>query len=222
MPESASGPASSPTNDRADARRRQILEAARACVLQSGFHGSSMQEIAQAGGLSVGQIYRYFENKEAVIAALAAQDIAEMRERFELDQARGPIKDALIAQCTGAIDRSVQADRAAVFLEVVAEAARNPKVLAIVQAGDAEERAMHQAMIRLACPAEVSDEDLAVRAEVLAALLDGLAMRAVIRPLEAPDHPGRAALYRELKPVLTALFAAPPAATHNDAEPGQV
>jgi AcrR family transcriptional regulator len=47
-----------------------------------GFHGASMADIAKAAGLSVGQIYRYFENKEAIIAAIVAQDLAEMREKF--------------------------------------------------------------------------------------------------------------------------------------------
>lgn len=217
-PGPASGSPSGSTTDKADARRRQILEAARACVLQAGFHGSSIHEIAQAAGLSVGQIYRYFDNKEAIIAALASQDIADMRERFALDTARGPLKDALIAQCSDAVDRSVRADRATVFLEVVAEAARNPKVLAIVQAADADERAMHQTMLRLACPPDVTDAEVEIRAEVLAALFDGLAMRAVIRPLEGSDHPGREALYRGLKPVLGALLSGPSAATHNSSK----
>ena len=47
-----------------EARREQILDAACDCVRRAGFHGASMAEIAQAAGVSVGQIYRYFENKE--------------------------------------------------------------------------------------------------------------------------------------------------------------
>lgn len=49
----------------AETRRQQIVDAASACARRSGFHGASMAEIAQTAGLSVGQIYRYFENKEA-------------------------------------------------------------------------------------------------------------------------------------------------------------
>ena len=40
------------------------------------------RDIVKAAGLSVGQIYRYFENKEAMVAAIVAQDLAEMREKF--------------------------------------------------------------------------------------------------------------------------------------------
>ncbi len=46
-----------------ESRRQQILDAACDQVRQSGFHGASMADIARAAGLSVGQIYRYFENK---------------------------------------------------------------------------------------------------------------------------------------------------------------
>jgi len=74
--------ANTPCRPTPEARRQQILDAACDCVRQAGFHGASMAEIAKAAGLSVGQIYRYFENKEAIIAAIVAQDLAEMREKF--------------------------------------------------------------------------------------------------------------------------------------------
>jgi AcrR family transcriptional regulator len=195
---------------KADARRRQILEAARRCVLQAGFHGSSMQQIAQASSLSVGQIYRYFENKEAMIAALAAQDIADLRERFAaIEAAEGPLVKSTLVQCVEAIDRSIQADRAAVLLEVVAEAARNPKIAAVVQAADADERALRFNMLRRVCPAEVSDAEIGARAEILAAIFDGLAVRAIMRPMDEPGRPDRGALLKALKPVIEALLGEP-------------
>src|ERR1700733_12776427 len=71
------------------ARRRQMLAAPSSCARRAGFHGASMAEIAQAANLSVGQIYRYFENKEAIIAAIVAQDHAAMREKFARLEASG-------------------------------------------------------------------------------------------------------------------------------------
>lgn len=195
---------------KADARRRQILDAARICVLQAGFHGSSMQQIAQVADLSVGQIYRYFDNKEAIIAALAAQDIAEKRERFAaLDASETPLIRSLLSQCAEAVDHSTQADRASLLLEVVAEAARNPKVHAIVKAADSDERALHRSMLRLACPADVSEDEIETRAEVLAAIFDGLAMRAVIRPMDDAGRPGRKALLQTLRPIVEGLLSGP-------------
>ncbi len=101
-----------------------------------------MAEIAKAAGLSVGQIYRYFENKEAIIAAIVAQDLAEMREKFaEMESRPGNLVDALSEHLPEAVDKCFDLGRAALTLEVLAEASRNPKVAAILRAADAQERA---------------------------------------------------------------------------------
>ena len=52
-------------------RREQILKAAMVCFAKRGFHQTSMHDISAEAGISVGLIYRYFENKEAVISAMA-------------------------------------------------------------------------------------------------------------------------------------------------------
>jgi TetR/AcrR family transcriptional regulator, transcriptional repressor of aconitase len=59
-----------------EARRTQILEAARECILESGIHGASMRDIMSAAGLSTGAVYSYFESKEEIILALAEQVLA--------------------------------------------------------------------------------------------------------------------------------------------------
>jgi AcrR family transcriptional regulator len=169
-----------------------------------------MQQIAQVADLSVGQIYRYFDNKEAIIAAIAAEDIADKRERYAaLDDSETPLIRSLLSQCAEAVDRLTQADRACLLIEVVAEAARNPKVNAIVRAADTEERALHRSMLRLVCPPDVSDAEIETRAEVLAALFDGLAMRAVIRPMTEADRPDRKALLQTLRPIVEGLLSGP-------------
>ena len=48
-------------------RRQQILDAARAMVLQYGVTAVSIQQIAKKAELSVGTIYLYFENKEEIL-----------------------------------------------------------------------------------------------------------------------------------------------------------
>src|ERR1700754_2788147 len=109
-----------------ESRRQQILDAACERVSQSGFHGASMAEIAKAAGLSVGQIYRYFENKEAIIAAIVAQDLAEMREKFaEMESRPGDLLDALSEHLPEAVDKCFDLGRASLTLEVLAEASRN-------------------------------------------------------------------------------------------------
>lgn len=166
-----------------EARRQQILDAACDCVRQAGFHGASMAEIAKAAGLSVGQIYRYFENKEAMIAAIVAQDLAEMREKFaEMETRPGTLLDAITEQLPDAIDKCFDSGRAALVLEVLAEAARNPKVSAIVRAADEQERIFATTMMARSRKPEWSDAEFQARCEVVGMLFDGMVMRAVNHP----------------------------------------
>ena len=65
-------------------RRSQILDAALVCFAKHGFHQASMHDISAEAGISVGLIYRYFENKEAVIAAIYLDGGLEPASAFVL------------------------------------------------------------------------------------------------------------------------------------------
>jgi len=166
-----------------ESRRQQILDAVCERVRQSGFHGASMADIAKAAGLSVGQIYRYFENKEAIIAAIVAQDLAEMRDKFdELESQPGSLSDAIVDLMPEAIDKCFDPRRAALALEVVAEAARNPKVAAIVRAADVQERELARTMMERDRKPEWTEAEFQARCEVVGMVFDGLLMRGVNHP----------------------------------------
>jgi AcrR family transcriptional regulator len=166
-----------------EARRQQILDAACDCVRQAGFHGASMAEIAKAAGLSVGQIYRYFENKEAIIGAIVGQDLAEMRAKFaEMESRPGDLVDAMAEHLPEAVDKCFDPGRAALTLEVLAEAARNPKVAAIVRAADEQERAYAQVMLDRSRKPEWSEAEFQARCEAVGMLFDGMIMRSVNHP----------------------------------------
>jgi AcrR family transcriptional regulator len=185
-----------------EARRQQILDAASDCVRRAGFHGASMADIAKAAGLSVGQIYRYFENKEAIIAAIVAQDLAEMREKFaELESQPGTLLAVITEHMPEAVDKCYDLAKAALVLEVLAEAARNPKVAAIVRAADAQERALAQSMLERDRKPDWSDAEFGARGEVLGMLFDGMIMRAVNNPT-----PDRAALVKVLQATVKGLL----------------
>src|SRR5436190_19425266 len=64
-------------------RRTQILDAALVCFAKRGFHQASMHDISAEAGISVGLIYRYFQNKEAVIAAMADRHKKQIHELLE-------------------------------------------------------------------------------------------------------------------------------------------
>ena len=186
-----------------EARRQQILDAACDCVRQAGFHGASMAEIAKTAGLSVGQIYRYFENKEAIIAAIVAQDLAEMREKFaEMESRPGSLIDALSEHLPEAVDKCFDLGRAALTLEVLAEASRNPKVAAILRAADEQERVYAQAMLDRSRKPEWSDAEFQARCEAVGLLFDGMIIRAVNHP-DTDRGPLTEVLRRTLRQLLS-------------------
>jgi TetR/AcrR family transcriptional regulator, transcriptional repressor of aconitase len=61
------------THEYRDARRDQILSAARRCFLRNGFHATSVQDLVAESGLSSGAVYRYFASKDDVIIAIAEE-----------------------------------------------------------------------------------------------------------------------------------------------------
>lgn len=59
--------------ERREARRAEIVAAARRCFSRDGFHQTSMPDIAAEAGLSTGAPYRYFSSKEEIILEIAGQ-----------------------------------------------------------------------------------------------------------------------------------------------------
>jgi len=55
------------------ARREAILDAAQELVAAQGYHGMRMDSVAEAVELSKGTLYLYFENKDALCAAVATR-----------------------------------------------------------------------------------------------------------------------------------------------------
>jgi AcrR family transcriptional regulator len=60
----------------------EILRAVRMAFVEKGFDGASMQDLARAAGMSVGNFYRYFPSKDAIITQLIALDMAEIEAEF--------------------------------------------------------------------------------------------------------------------------------------------
>jgi AcrR family transcriptional regulator len=72
---------------RADTRRHEILEGALLAMRDHGLHRAGMRDIARAAGLSTGNLYYYFRNKEELV--YACQDRALDRLIDVLDSAKG-------------------------------------------------------------------------------------------------------------------------------------
>src|SRR4051812_23287347 len=61
-----------PATEEESAKRRQIIDGARAVFLAQGFDAASMGEIARAAGVSKGTLYVYFKSKEDLFGAIVS------------------------------------------------------------------------------------------------------------------------------------------------------
>jgi TetR/AcrR family transcriptional regulator, repressor for uid operon len=168
---------------RAQVRRQQILDAAAACFVREGFHGSSIAKISKAAGMSPGHIYHFFESKEAIIAALVQRKLERSLEVVLHFESADDLFQAMIDRVEMGLDEKTDLDTAALEMEILAEAARNPTVAAIVRNADAAKRARLRSLYiaaRQARGLEVADD--AAAAEVLMALFEGLSARAISHP----------------------------------------
>ncbi len=68
------------------AKRRQILEGARAVFLEHGFDAASMGDIARGAGVSKGTLYVYFDSKEELFQTIVEEECkAQAEQVFALD-----------------------------------------------------------------------------------------------------------------------------------------
>ena len=55
-----------------------ILEAAKRVLIQEGYEAATTNRVAEVAGVSIGSLYQYFPNKEALIASLAEAHLDEI------------------------------------------------------------------------------------------------------------------------------------------------
>jgi TetR/AcrR family transcriptional repressor of uid operon len=114
-------------------RRAQILEAAIACFAKRGFHQTSMHDISAEAGISVGLIYRYFANKEAVIAAMADRHKSEIQDLLERARQAATLFESLEILFTAHCSESSPKVLSAFVVDLYAEASRNPPIADLVR-----------------------------------------------------------------------------------------
>src|ERR1700746_558853 len=114
-------------------RPAQILDAALVCFAQRGFHQTSMHDISTEAGISVGLIYRYFANKEAVISAMAARHKQEIHEVLERARQAPTLLESLEILFTAHCCENSPQIQSAFVVDLYAESARNPQMADLVR-----------------------------------------------------------------------------------------
>jgi len=166
-------------------RPAQILEAAMVCFAKRGFHQASMHDISAEAGISVGLIYRYFENKEAVIAAMADRHEKEIHDVLERARQAPSLLESLEVLFTAHCCENSPKVQSAFVVDLYAEASRNPQVANLVRG--VLQTAMEGLTDLIArAPEAKSAHDLMPNemAELIFAVGRGMLMRDVLQPPE--------------------------------------
>jgi len=116
-----------------DARRDQILAAARRCFLRDGFHATSMQDLFTEAGLSSGAVYSYFASKDDMIIAIAEENMRGVIEtiRTVITQRPDSPAGAAIAEALDVLHaEDARSGIGKLAVIVWGEALRNPSLAA--------------------------------------------------------------------------------------------
>jgi AcrR family transcriptional regulator len=76
-------PRKSPRQARSQATVTAILDAAARVLIERGYAATNTNVVAELAGVSVGSLYQYFPNKDALIAALHERHAREMNQVVE-------------------------------------------------------------------------------------------------------------------------------------------
>ncbi|MGK3209241.1 TetR/AcrR family transcriptional regulator [Amycolatopsis sp. MEPSY49] len=107
-----------------DARRRQILDAARARFATHGFTRTSMTDLVEASGLSVGAIYRYFKGKDEIVTAICEEASQALPAELTAESVREFVEHIRTM--------AREEDHARLVAQIYAEAAVSPPLAALV------------------------------------------------------------------------------------------
>jgi AcrR family transcriptional regulator len=153
----------------ADNLQTQIVSAARSRFRHYGFAKTSMQEIAEDCGMSAANLYRYYENKQGIAAAVIKTDLTQLYDacRQAVELAGPHVAPALIALFGASIETTRrQLKQAPLLFELSMAVTREMPSLRIQVLG--EIRRMITEILRAGqLRGEIPDGNAAERAELI-------------------------------------------------------
>ncbi|SHG66070.1 transcriptional regulator, TetR family [Kaistia soli DSM 19436] len=167
-----------------EARRAQVLDAARVCFARSGFRGASMQEICAEAKMSPGALYRYFPSKEAIIEAIAEDERCDAAAIVETMRGDAPLLDRMVTCSIGYFAFMREAGASSLMAEISAESLRNTAIGQRFARIDDKVRATIDDILSEAVAAgEIPPiDDMNATIGLLMAAVDGIALRQIADP----------------------------------------
>ena len=181
----------------------RILDETAHILEAGGYLGLNTNAIAAAAGMSVGSVYQYFPNKDAIISALAVRSLDRAADRLvarleDPDLADVPLHGVVRAAIDVVVD-TIDTSRLHALLAL--EAGRSDALDAAAQRFDRRTAAALAVHVRRCGPGA---DDAELRAGLAIAAADA-ALHRMVLPLPAPD---RADAIDMLVAMVTAMLVA--------------
>ncbi len=169
-------PRKQPKQERAYDSRERILDSAAHIFAEHGYSAGTTNRIAEHANMSIGSIYQYFPNKDAVLATLMERHIAAGRDMFVERLSNGlpeALDDLLRLFVRAMIDN--HREDAALHRVLFEQAPRPPKLLAALH--DDEDQLVAAATALLTAHPGVHVADVGVAARIAVATIESLVHR---------------------------------------------
>lgn len=170
----------SPVQERSKVTVDVIVEAAARVLRKEGADALTTNRIAEVAGVSIGSLYQYFPNKEAIVVALVDSRIEGSRSQIE---ALPVVPDAPLADLVR--------ERVAIFVQLAMDTARIPlDVSAFVQPGVYSSRLMPEVAEQFRRILEARRAELVVKDIDFAAAFCSATTRGVLIAMRQQRIPG--------------------------------
>lgn len=110
------------------AKMKHIIDAAIRCFAVKGFHSTSTAEICHEAGMSPGNVFHYFPNKNSIIEAIALEDAQLFDDIFCRYETEEECIQAIIDLMKEIIELYNHPEYARISIEIFAEASRNASI----------------------------------------------------------------------------------------------
>ena len=110
------------------AKMKHIIDAAIRCFAVKGFHSTSTSEICHEAGMSPGNVFHYFPNKNSIIEAIALEDAQLFDDIFCRYETEEECIQAIIDLMKEIIELYNHPEYARISIEIFAEASRNASI----------------------------------------------------------------------------------------------
>ena len=183
-----------PTTGRQSARQEELLRVAYRLMAAKGMHRMTLQDVADAAGMSKANVVYHYKTKEDLVLTTMQWVLERVAARVVEATASAVVRDAKIRAMIDAIFVDPQRNRTfyVVYAELIAQSSRNRRFAALN--GWFRDIVTGQYAAVIGSTSDRSETSVAEAAMVVRALIDGL----FLQWLEEPDWEAQHRAYKDL------------------------